>query len=67
MPGDHRTGLSRPEDPALIFEDLTISEFASLPAIATEGGSAVSPMLPLYGPGGHPVGTFCVYDAGRAG
>ncbi|MFN8073037.1 MAG: GAF domain-containing SpoIIE family protein phosphatase [Mycobacterium sp.] len=51
-----------PEDPALIFEDLTDSEFASLPAIATEGGVRFYAGFPLYGPGGHPVGTFCVYD-----
>lgn len=51
-----------PEDPALIFEDLAASEFAELPAVAAEGGVRFYAGFPLYGPGGHPVGTFCVYD-----
>ena len=51
-----------PEDPALIFEDLADSEFAELPAVAAEGGVRFYAGFPLYGPGGHPVGTFCVYD-----
>lgn len=51
-----------PEDPALIFEDLAESEFAELPAVAAEGGVRFYAGFPLYGPGGHPVGTFCIYD-----
>ena len=51
-----------PADPALIFEDLADSEFAELPAVAAEGGVRFYAGFPLYGPGGHAVGTFCVYD-----
>lgn len=51
-----------PADPALIFEDLAASEFAELPAVAVAGGVRFYAGFPLYGPGEHPVGTFCVYD-----
>lgn len=51
-----------PADPALIFEDLADSEFAELPAVAADGGVRFYAGYPLFGPGGHPVGTFCVYD-----
>lgn len=51
-----------PDDPALIFEDLADSEFAELSAVAEEGGVRFYAGYPLFGPGGHPVGTFCVYD-----
>jgi sigma-B regulation protein RsbU (phosphoserine phosphatase) len=50
------------DDPALIYEDLGDSEFAELPAVAEEGGVRFYAGFPLYGPGGHAVGTFCVYD-----
>lgn len=51
------------DDPALIFADLSAEpEFAELPAIAAEGGVRFYAGFPLFGPGGHPVGTFCVYD-----
>lgn len=50
-------------EPALIFEDLSAEpEFAALPAIAAEGGVRFYAGFPLFGPGGHPVGTFCIYD-----
>lgn len=52
----------KPDDLALIFEDLADSEFAELPAVADEGGVRFYAGYPLFGPGGHPVGTFCVYD-----
>lgn len=52
----------RPDDPALVFEDLAESEFAELPAVAADGGVRFYAGFPLFGPGGHPVGTFCVYD-----
>lgn len=52
----------KPAEPALIFEDLADSEFAELPAIAAEGGVRFYAGFPLFGPGGHPVGTFCIYD-----
>jgi hypothetical protein len=52
----------QPDDLALIFEDLADSEFAALPAVAEEGGVRFYAGFPLFGPGGHPVGTFCVYD-----
>lgn len=52
----------KPDDPALIYEDLADSEFAELPAIADEGGVRFYAGFPLFGPGGHPVGTFCIYD-----
>lgn len=52
-----------PAEPALIFEDLSAEpEFAELPAIAAEGGVRFYAGFPLFGPGGHPVGTFCIYD-----
>lgn len=54
---------SEPDDPALIYEDLADSEFAELPAVAGEGGVRFYAGFPLFGPGGHPVGTFCVYDS----
>lgn len=52
----------QPDEPALIFEDLAESEFAELPAVAEEGGVRFYAGFPLLGPGGHPVGTFCIYD-----
>lgn len=52
-----------PEDPALIVDDLkTVPDFAELPAIAAEGGIRFYAGYPLFGPGGHAVGTFCIYD-----
>ena len=55
-------GYEHPEDPALILEDTWDSEFCELPAICAPGGIRFYAGYPLYGPGGHPVGTFCVYD-----
>ncbi|MGW0158108.1 PP2C family protein-serine/threonine phosphatase [Mycobacterium sp. NPDC003323] len=49
-------------DPALIIEDTWQSEFADLPAIRAEGGIRFYAGYPLRGPGGHAIGTFCVYD-----
>lgn len=52
-----------PENPALVIEDATaIPDFASVPGIGTDGGIRFYAGYPLYGPGGHPVGTFCIYD-----
>ncbi|ULE35543.1 PP2C family protein-serine/threonine phosphatase [Mycobacterium sp. IDR2000157661] len=53
----------KPEDPALVIDDLTtVPDFAELPAIAAEGGIRFYAGFPLFGPGGHAVGTFCIYD-----
>ena len=53
----------KPEDPALIIEDAAARpEFAMLPGIGQPGGIRFYAGYPLYGPGGHPVGTFCIYD-----
>lgn len=49
-------------DPLLVIEDTRLSEFAELPAIRAEGGVRFYAGYPLRGPGGHAVGTFCVYD-----
>lgn len=51
-----------PDDPALILEDATESEFAAVPGIGGEDGIRFYAGYPLYGPGGHAVGTFCIYD-----
>ncbi|HNP12215.1 MAG TPA: SpoIIE family protein phosphatase [Mycobacterium sp.] len=51
-----------PDDLAVIHENLAETEFAQLPAVAAEGGVRFYASHPLFGPGGHPVGTFCVYD-----
>ena len=52
-----------PEEPALIIEDLAdVPDFAELPAVATEKGLRFYAGYPLFGPGGHPVGTFCIFD-----
>ena len=53
---------SAPDDLALIYEDLAESEFAELPAVTADGGVRFYAGYPLIGPGGHPVGTFCIYD-----
>jgi sigma-B regulation protein RsbU (phosphoserine phosphatase) len=53
----------RPDDPALIVEDLSaVPEFAELPGVAAPDGVRFYAGYPLYGPGGHPVGTFCIFD-----
>ncbi|MGK2869302.1 MAG: PP2C family protein-serine/threonine phosphatase [Mycobacterium sp.] len=49
-------------DPLLVIEDTRRSEFAELPAIRAEGGIRFYAGYPLRGPGGHAVGTLCVYD-----
>ena len=52
-----------PEDPMLILEDARReTAFADLPGVAADGGVRFYAGYPLYGPGGHPVGTFCIYD-----
>jgi hypothetical protein len=52
-----------PDELALILEDATtVPEFAELPAIARVGGIRFYAGYPLYGPGGHPVGVFCIFD-----
>lgn len=51
------------QEPALIIEDATKApDFCELPAIKTEGGVRFYAGYPLFGPGGHAVGTFCIYD-----
>ena len=55
---------ARPDDPMLVVENLReVPEFAELPGVAAEGGVRFYVGYPLYGPGGHPVGTFCVFDS----
>lgn len=49
-------------DPLHIIEDTWQSEFSELPAVQGEGGIRFYAGYPLVGPGGHAVGTFCVYD-----
>ena len=53
---------SDPDDLALIYEDLADSEFADLPAVNAGGGIRFYAGFPLFGPGGHAIGTFCVFD-----
>jgi GAF domain-containing protein len=51
------------EEPALIIEDTRKHpDFRELPAIKAEGGVRFYAGYPLFGPGGHAVGTFCIYD-----
>ncbi|BBZ05974.1 hypothetical protein MDOR_01430 [Mycolicibacterium doricum] len=53
----------QPDSPALIIEDAAARpEFAMIPGIGGPGGIRFYAGYPLYGPGGHPVGTFCIYD-----
>lgn len=52
----------RPAEPALILEDAAKSEFAQVPGIGGDGGIRFYAGYPLYGPGEHAVGTFCIYD-----
>lgn len=52
-----------PKQPALIIEDAAARpEFAMVPGVGKPGGIRFYAGYPLYGPGGHPVGTFCIYD-----
>ena len=52
-----------PENPALIIEDAAARpEFSMVPGVGEPGGIRFYAGYPLYGPGGHPVGTFCIYD-----
>ncbi|MBD8506707.1 SpoIIE family protein phosphatase [Hoyosella sp. G463] len=54
---------TRPTDPALIVTDASeVAQFASLPGVGGEDGIRFYAGFPLYGPGGHPVGVFCIYD-----
>ncbi|BBY18149.1 GAF domain-containing SpoIIE family protein phosphatase [Mycolicibacterium litorale] len=52
-----------PDNPALVIEDAAARpEFAMVPGVGEPGGIRFYAGYPLYGPGGHPVGTFCIYD-----
>lgn len=62
-----RTTIARayrqPDSPALVIADAaTDPEFAEIPGIGGDGGIRFYAGYPLYGPSGHPVGTFCLYD-----
>ncbi|OBK71970.1 PP2C family protein-serine/threonine phosphatase [Mycobacterium sp. 1274761.0] len=51
------------DEPALIIEDAREApDFCELPAIKADGGVRFYAGYPLFGPGGHAVGTFCIYD-----
>lgn len=53
----------QPDDPALVIEDASADpEFSWIPGIGGEDGIRFYAGYPLRGPGGHPVGTLCVYD-----
>ncbi|QXU52316.1 PP2C family protein-serine/threonine phosphatase [Rhodococcus sp. LW-XY12] len=53
----------RPDDPALVLPDAsTDPAFMDIPGIGGEGGIRFYAGYPLFGPAGHPVGTFCIYD-----
>ncbi|MGO4443753.1 GAF domain-containing SpoIIE family protein phosphatase [Mycobacterium sp. 2YAF39] len=48
---------------ALVIEDARQEpDFCELPAIKAQGGVRFYAGYPLFGPGGHAVGTFCIYD-----
>ncbi|MFC8042901.1 PP2C family protein-serine/threonine phosphatase [Nocardia sp. NPDC057353] len=52
-----------PAEPALVLEDAAaVPEFAELPTVGGDGGIRFYAGYPLFGPGGHAVGTFCLYD-----
>lgn len=62
-----RTTIARayaqPENPALVLPDAASDPaFADIPGIGGKGGIRFYAGYPLYGPNGHPVGTFCIYD-----
>ncbi|MCE5289597.1 MAG: SpoIIE family protein phosphatase [Nocardiaceae bacterium] len=53
-----------PANPVYIVEDATtISDFACLPGVGGDDGVRFYAGHPLYGPGGHYVGVFCIYDS----
>jgi serine phosphatase RsbU (regulator of sigma subunit) len=47
----------------MVEDATTISHFACLPGVGGDGGVRFYAGHPLYGPGGHPVGVFCIYDS----
>lgn len=52
-----------PAEPALIIEDVSAEpDFAEVPGVGEPGGIRFYAGYPLYGPGGHAIGTFCIYD-----
>jgi sigma-B regulation protein RsbU (phosphoserine phosphatase) len=62
-----RTTIARayeqPEDPALVIPDAASDPaFMDIPGIGGAGGIRFYAGYPLFGPTGHPVGTFCIYD-----
>lgn len=62
-----RTTIARsyrhPDAPALVIRDAAADpEFAEIPGVGGDGGIRFYAGYPLYGPSGHPVGTFCIYD-----
>ncbi|MGW5324198.1 PP2C family protein-serine/threonine phosphatase [Rhodococcus pyridinivorans] len=62
-----RTVIARayehPDDPALILPDAAADpQFQAIPGIGGDGGIRFYAGYPLFGPTGHPVGTFCIYD-----
>ncbi len=53
-----------PTNPIYVVEDATsIADFACLPGVGGDEGVRFYAGHPLYGPGGHPVGVFCIYDS----
>lgn len=50
-------------EPALILEDAAAHpQFAAVPGVGGDGGVRFYAGYPLFGPGGHAIGTFCIYD-----
>ena len=53
-----------PANPVYVVEDAdTIADFACLPGVGGDDGVRFYAGHPLYGPGGHAVGVFCIYDS----
>lgn len=53
----------QPEELELVLDDAAAHpQFAAVPGVGGDGGVRFYAGYPLFGPGGHPIGTFCIYD-----